>query len=267
VHRTIVVLAVASLALLGVLAAPAQAQFDSCALDGNYVLSAFLFAAGPGQVAGRLQFAPPGACAPGVEGTVAAHLSVFLAGTPTATPVVFAWSYAVDAGGTVDIGPGILRGTIGHLGAAIANTLLFTADPALPPPAIQLAGAAVRIDLATSQISSRRFKDDVRDLGDGSDDLRRLRAVTFRYKRAEPDGTRPRRYGLIAEEVAAVYPELVEQGANGLPVAVRYHELPALLLNEIQRQQRQLEAQAAQLAELKARLARLETGGAEAASR
>ncbi|MGH7266005.1 MAG: tail fiber domain-containing protein [Candidatus Rokuibacteriota bacterium] len=287
-RRKVVMLAVTMLALLATPIAPAEAQFDSCALDGNYVLSAFLFTASTGQVSGKLQFTPPGACAPGAPGTVAVHLSVFLAGTSTPTPVAFAWSYAVDAGGTVDIGPGILRGMIGHHAADTANSLVFTADPALPPPAIQLAGTAVRVDFLAMQISSSRFKEDVRDIGDASRGLGRLRPVTFRYRRAEADGTHPRQYGLIAEEVAAVYPELVQYGATGRPLAVRYHELPAMLLNELQRQQRQLEAQrdelraqadqlqlqqeqlqaqAARLAELAARLAGPEARGEASAAR
>jgi hypothetical protein len=61
--------------------------------------------------------------------------------------------------------------------------------------------------------------------------------------------------------VAAVYPELVRYGLTGRPLTVRYDELPAMLLNEIQRQRRELEAQGAQLeaqaAELAAAAARL----------
>jgi hypothetical protein len=258
----IVLTAVASLALLGVPATPAHAQFDTCVLEGAFVLSAFLFAESPAQVSGTLQFTPPGTCTPGAPGSVTVALSVFAAGSPAPAPIGFTWSYAVDAAGTVDLGPGVLRGAIGH-STGLAHSVVFTADPALPPPGVQLAGAAVREEFAFP--SSRRFKEDVRDLGDASRGLERLRPVTFRYKRAEPDGTRPRQYGLIAEEVAAVYPELVQYGATGEPQAVRYHELPAMLLNEIQRQQRQiaaqqaeLQAQAAQLAGLLARLARLE---------
>ena len=88
-RRTVVVLAIT---LLGASIAPAEAQFDSCVLDGNYVLSAFLFATSPGRVAGKLQSTPPVGCAPGAQGAVAVHLSVLLAGTPTPTPVAFAWS-------------------------------------------------------------------------------------------------------------------------------------------------------------------------------
>jgi hypothetical protein len=244
--------------------APAQAQYTTCVVQDTYVLSAFLFADRPGQVSGTMRFTAPAACDPGAVGSVAVSLSVLVAGSPAPASMAFTWSYAVDGAGIVDVGPGILRGTIGHE-AGFANSIVFTADPTLPSPSLQLAGTAVR-EAFEIGFSSRRFKEDVRELGDASRDLSRLRPVTFRYTRAEADGTRPRQYGLIAEEVVAVYPELVQFGATGQPLAVRYHELPALLLNELQRQERQLEAQraqleaqAAQLAELAARLARLET--------
>ena len=62
-------------------------------------------------------------------------------------------------------------------------------------------------------VSSRRFKRDIQDMGAASDALLRLRPVTFHYKDDE-QGT-PRRFGLIAEEVADVLPELVAYGADG----------------------------------------------------
>jgi hypothetical protein len=253
-----IVVAVALLAGLAA-GAPAQAQYSSCVVQDTYVLSAFLVADRPAQVSGAMRFTPPAACDPGVAGSVAVSLAVFTAGSPGPVPIAFTWSYVVDPGGAVDVGPGILRGRIGH-DAGFIQTIAFTADPALPSPALQLAGMAVRETFDVG-ISSRRFKADVRDLGDASRELRRLRPVTFRYKGRAADGTRPRRYGLIAEEVAAVYPELVRYGLTGRPLTVRYDELPAMLLNEIQRQRRELEAQGAQLeaqaAELAAAAARL----------
>src|SRR5262249_8388946 len=60
--------------------------------------------------------------------------------------------------------------------------------------------------------SSARYKKDVADIRDTSQGLYQLRPVTFRYKQ-DPQGQR--QYGLIAEEVAKVYPELVTKGADG----------------------------------------------------
>jgi len=120
--------------------------------------------------------------------------------------------------------------------------------------------------------SSRRFKYDIQDMGGISDNLLRLRPVAFRYKQAQNDGSHPLQYGLIAEEVAEVYPELVQRAPTGEVTTVLYHLLPAMLLNEVQKQQRLLEEQqreneeqritiARQRAEIQglaARLARLE---------
>jgi hypothetical protein len=108
-------------------------------------------------------------------------------------------------------------------------------------------------------LSSRRFKEDIRDMGDASARLMRLRPVTFRYRQPLEDGSRPLDFGLIAEEVAEVYPELAVRGLDGQVETVAYHKLPALLLNEVQKQQATIEAQAAAIAALTARLTALET--------
>jgi hypothetical protein len=89
--------------------------------------------------------------------------------------------------------------------------------------------------------SSRRFKYDIRDAGDSTADLMRLRPVTFRYLAHGPDA--PLQYGLIAEEVADVYPELVARDQNGQVETVMYQFLPPMLLNEFQKQQRQIGTQ------------------------
>lgn len=95
--------------------------------------------------------------------------------------------------------------------------------------------------------SSRRFKTAIASIGSGSGRLGQLRPVSFRYK-ADPDGTL--RYGLIAEEVAQVYPELVVRDAEGRIDGVRYDELAPMLLNEMQKQQAQIAQQSLRLTEL-----------------
>jgi endosialidase-like protein len=101
--------------------------------------------------------------------------------------------------------------------------------------------------------SSRRFKEGIRDIGAESDGLMRLRPVVFRYKR-DLDPTGLVQYGLIAEEVAEVYPDLVAYGKDGQPEAVRYHLINPLLLNEVQKQHRMIEELGARLANLEGRL-------------
>lgn len=100
--------------------------------------------------------------------------------------------------------------------------------------------------------SSQRFKEDVEDLPAQDHRLAQLRPVQFRYKQPAADGSKPLQYGLIAEEVEAIYPELVVHDAEGKPLTVAYQELPALLLQQVQLQQKTI-------ADLEARLAALET--------
>lgn len=100
--------------------------------------------------------------------------------------------------------------------------------------------------------SSRRFKEDIQDMGVASRDLMRLRPVTFRYKKPFADGSQPMQYGLIAEEVAEVYPDLVARSADGQIETVKYQLLDPMLLNEVQRQQ-------AQIRELEGRLNKIES--------
>src|SRR6266498_1706292 len=119
--------------------------------------------------------------------------------------------------------------------------------------------------------SSRYVKENIREIAGESDGLMRLRPVTFKYK-PQIDPTGLAQYGLIAEEVADVYPDLVAYDRDGRPETVRYHLVNALLLNEAQKQHRTAEAQEktieqqketidheqAEIEGLKARLSRLE---------
>ena len=108
--------------------------------------------------------------------------------------------------------------------------------------------APVMIDTTTGQLgiapSSARYKRDIVPMGSQSDKVLALRPVTFAY-RNDAQGTT--HYGLIAEEVAAVYQELVTHTATGEVQTVKYQELIPMLLNELQRQRQEL-------AELRARV-------------
>ena len=123
-------------------------------------------------------------------------------------------------------------------------------------------GAAVFVN-SSGQLgtitSSRRFKEDIRDLGDISRAIFRLRPVAFKYVEAhDPAGTL--QYGLIAEEVADVMPELVLRDESGRALTVRYHLLLPLLLNEVQRVRRDLDQQHQEIAKLSEYLRELEQG-------
>lgn len=82
--------------------------------------------------------------------------------------------------------------------------------------------------------SSRKVKHDIEDMGDESDNVLNLRPVTFVYN---GDATETRQYGLIAEEVEAIFPSIVATDEYGEPETVQYHVLPVLLLNEMKKQQ------------------------------
>ena len=97
--------------------------------------------------------------------------------------------------------------------------------------------------------SSRRFKEDIDPLGDVSRLVQALRPVSFHYKPEFDDGSRVRQYGLIAEDVAEVMPDLVIRDNDGTVQSVRYHFLPPLLLAEVQRLEQARVALAAQVAE------------------
>jgi len=92
-------------------------------------------------------------------------------------------------------------------------------------------------------ISSRRLKEDIQNMGGASSRLMKLRPVTFHYKPQLDQEERVLQYGLIAEEVAEVYPELVQYEKSGEPLTVRYHELGPMLLNEVQKQQEHMQKQ------------------------
>src|SRR5207244_572937 len=92
---------------------------------------------------------------------------------------------------------------------------------------------------------------DIQDMGDASSGLLKLRPVRFRYKKdLDPSGLE--QYGLVAEEVAKVYPDLVMNDDKGQPQTVRYHFVNAMLLNEAQKQARQIETLPARLVQLEA---------------
>ena len=88
-------------------------------------------------------------------------------------------------------------------------------------------------------------------MADASDRLMDLEPVTFHYKQASADGSRDQQYGLIAEQVAAVYPELAVYDKEGRVETLQYQQLPAMLLNEIQKQHKTID-------DLETRIATLE---------
>ncbi len=112
--------------------------------------------------------------------------------------------------------------------------------------------AAVTIDTATGllghDVSSRRYKEDIKPMDNASETLYRLKPVTFRYKK-EVDRTQNPNYGLIAEEVAKVDPHLAVRNGKGQIESVHYNAINAMLLNEFLKEHKKVQSLEATVAQ------------------
>jgi len=114
--------------------------------------------------------------------------------------------------------------------------------------------------------SSARYKEAIKPMKAASEALLSLQPVTFRYKKEYDPAAIPQ-FGLIAEQVAKVDPDLVARDEEGKPYTVRYEAVNAMLLNEFLKEHRRVEEQTritrqqeASIAELKATVAELQAG-------
>jgi hypothetical protein len=108
-------------------------------------------------------------------------------------------------------------------------------------------------------VSSRRFKEEIKSLDEASEVLFALKPVSFRYRK-EIDPVGLRQFGLVAEDVEKVNPDLVGRDAEGKPTAVRYDQVNAMLLNEFLKEHRKNEQQAASIARLEQQIEALTNG-------
>jgi uncharacterized coiled-coil protein SlyX len=136
---------------------------------------------------------------------------------------------------------------------------------------------SVTVDLTTGLLghatSSRRYKEDIKPMDKASEALYRLNPVTYRYKK-EIDATQRPAFGLIAEEVAEVNPDLVAHNVKEQPESVHYEMVNAMLLNEflkehkrvqdlevtVAQQKKGMEVLAAQLKEQAAQIRKVSAG-------
>ena len=138
-------------------------------------------------------------------------------------------------------------GTI-RIGATQDRTFIAGIRGTQPPVGVIL---PVLIDLngqLGTTASSRRFKHEIKPLDKESEAILALKPVTFHYK---SDETNTPQFGLVAEEVAEVNPELVVRDKNGEVYTVRYDAVNAMLLNEFLKEHRKNEEQQATIAQLK----------------
>jgi hypothetical protein len=114
----------------------------------------------------------------------------------------------------------------------------------------------VTLDLANDELgwdtaaSSARFKDEIKPMDKASEAILALKPVTFRYKK-EIDRKGIPRFGLVAEDVEKVNPDLVTRDRDGKLFTVRYDAVNAMLLNEFLKEHRKVEEQEATIRELK----------------
>jgi len=101
--------------------------------------------------------------------------------------------------------------------------------------------------------SSARFKDHVQPMDKASEAILALQPVTFRYKHElDPEGIP--QFGLVAEQVEKVNPDLVARDDQGKPYTVRYEAVNAMLLNEFLKEHRTVQQQQKEIDALKAEL-------------
>jgi len=119
-------------------------------------------------------------------------------------------------------------------------------------------GLAVLVD-STGHLgtkgSSQRFKDAIKPMDKASEAILALKPVTFHYKKElDPDGIP--QFGLVAEDVEKVNPDLVVRDPDGKVYTVRYDAVNAMLLNEFLKEHRTVQEQQATITQLMTTVAR-----------
>jgi Chaperone of endosialidase len=154
---------------------------------------------------------------------------------------------AIGSGsGNVCIGQGV-NGVAGEDNTTRIRNIYETVQPVVgtDPDLVTISSTG---RLGRSNVSSRRYKHDIQPMDKASEVIYALKPVSFRYNK-EYDATQTLAYGLIAEEVAEVYPDLVGRNPKGQPESVRYEQINAMLLNEFLKEHKKvkdLEATVAQ---------------------
>jgi hypothetical protein len=159
--------------------------------------------------------------------------------------------YNITGDGNVCIGAGVV-GVVGVDDTTWIRNIYTTVQPVVgTDPDYVTVNSDGR--LGRGDVSSRRYKHDIKLMDKASEALFKLKPVSFRYKE-EFDPTQTLAFGLIAEEVAEVYPDLVGRNAEGQPESVRYEQINAMLLNEFLKAHRKMEGQQKQIDALTAQL-------------
>jgi len=166
----------------------------------------------------------------------------------------------VLAGGAVSTANNVIA--IGTVGQNVDNSCFIGQIYNNVQPQVGLDPDLVTINsngrLGRANISSRRYKHDIQSMDKASEVLYALRPVSFRYHQAY-DASQTIAFGLIAEEVAEVYPDLVGRNPQGEPESVRYEQINAMLLNEFLKEHRRGEEQDCKIQEQETTIADLKS--------
>ena len=166
-----------------------------------------------------------------------------------------------NAGGSVTTASNVT--CIGTSGANVDNSCFIGRIYFNVQPIVGTDPDSVTIDssgrLGRGNVSSRRYKHDIKPMEKASEALYALKPVSFRYNE-QYDATQTLAFGLIAEEVAEVYPDLVGRNSKGEPESVRYDQVNAMLLNEFLKEHRKNEEQEATIARLQKQVEALTAG-------
>jgi len=158
------------------------------------------------------------------------------------------------AGGVTCIGAGIGGGNVDNT-TWIGNVFGVTTQSGTTAPVIVSNDGQLG-----TVVSSERFKKDIAAMNNASNAILSLRPVTFHYK-TDTKGTA--QFGLIAEEVAKVNPELVLLDKEGKPYTVRYDAVNAMLLNEFLKERRAFVDEQRKVQEQGATIELLKSAGAK----
>ncbi len=147
------------------------------------------------------------------------------------------------ASGTLCLGHGVTgenvnnRTWIRNVGSTPQNTGLYVT---INTTAAAGTGGQFRLGYV---VSSRRYKEDIKPMDKASEALYALQPVTYRMKpEADPDNTRIQQFGLIAEDVEKINPNLVARDEYGRPMTVRYDSINNMLLNEFLKEHKRVQA-------------------------
>jgi uncharacterized coiled-coil protein SlyX len=160
----------------------------------------------------------------------------------------------------IDIGNAGIAGESGtiRIGHSPSQTRAFITGIS----GVAVSGATVVVN-SSGQLgvapSSRRFKDDIKPMDKASEAILALKPVTFHYKKQIDSNSTPQ-FGLVAEEVEKVNPDLVVRDARGEAYTVRYEAVNAMLLNELLKEHCKVQEQDATIAQLKSMMAQQQKG-------